>query len=237
MKKQAFTMVEIIISLGIMTIAMFTLVGLMPAGIQNSQETESSVRAPIIADQIGNLLNVIINGDDYEGFDGDWNDASPQDGVVDGGGDTIDSWTEWHDKFPENRVNDSTETDDSQAAIQIDSLTNVSAAFKTNAMKDPFYENLYLYDDGGEIWGGRYDVTFESNGVEVVESQYAIRIYFGSFEVDTTSGDATQASGSAELTDPGALLAIEVTWPVQMEYQKRLALGNVYTYTKYVDRH
>ena len=221
-----------------MTIARFTLVGLMPAGIQNSQETEHAVRAPAIAAQVGNLFDVIINGDDYGGVEGDYADATPKNGV-DEGGDGIDSWTEWHDQFSENRINDKTEKDTEADEIGVDvkDLSNVSLGFKSNVMKDPFYKNLKFYVDSGKIWGGRYDVKFESNGSEVTESQYALRIYYGSFTIDTTAGDNTQASGVAYVNDPGALLTIEVTWPVQMEYQKRLALGNIFTYTRYVERH
>ena len=224
MKKiqKQFTMVEIIISLGIMTIAMFTLVGLMPAGLENTQDTENSIQAPAVAKQVGALLDVSLNGDIS---------VSPS-----------ANWAANFDLVEEDRqyYGDDTDLPDNDASglgsIPSAQVLAVAAwdsqlVVNSNIANDPFYKDLKLYIKSGKLYGGRYTSTISG----ATDLDYAIRIYNASFDIETTSG-SNRAVATPDANDDGVLYTIEITWPVQMPYERRLAMGNIFSYDKSVEK-
>lgn len=236
-KKAAFTMVEVIIALGILTIAMFTLVGLLPVGLQNSEDTENFMQAPLVAEGFANIMDIVLNGDGLAGADGvdSWNFyyATANEAY---------NWTQ--SKGTEKDHPDTSSALDKfklKATIPADPNTQVPDYVSTNIYNDPFLSDFTLYSSDSSypaIYGGFYEST-DSSGA--IETQYAIRIYPGGLKNDTTSGDfgtdtPDAATYEVEATDEAIIFTIEVSWPPQMEYQRRIAMGNYLRTVKVVSK-
>ncbi|WDE98180.1 hypothetical protein PQO03_20395 [Lentisphaera profundi] len=231
-KKHSFTMVEVIIALGILTIAMFTLVGLLPAGLQNSEETEHSTHAPLVAKTVNNFLALLVNGDDNSTIDGAWNGGNS------GDADGYDSWLQNYNLVTENRTNYTT-SKDSEAFSTATDLKQ--GDFSGAAMilpnggdytRDPSLKNLTLFKQSNLLYGGYYEDTVDG----VVNVQYGIRIWNGQLGMNTTAGQGN-AIFTPQASDTGVLFTIEISWPPQMEYQRRIAMGNYYQLVTYVEKH
>ncbi len=231
-KKQSFTMVEVIISLGILTIAMFTLIGLLPAGLQNSEDTEHATHAPLVAKSVSSFLTLLINCDDESNISGAWNSGTRPA--------TDLSWDLWYNGVTPTRTNYTTvrdrETFDnlSSGSILKEGSYGSLASFPNSGdfTKDPILKNLTLFTQGNYIYGGYYSDNIDG----VINTEYAIRIWNGELEMKTTAGEGP-AIFKPNPTDTGVLYTIEISWPPQMEYQRRIAMGNYYQVVTYVEKH
>ena len=219
-------MVEVIIALGILTIAMFTLVGLLPAGLQNSEETEHATYAPIVADGFGTILTHLLNGDE--------------------------SGTNWGRYWDTCDVDIQYETDtkDTPSLISVGSLKQLSlspddndplpatpfSGISGNIIRDPFLSQFTLYGTGSanypDLFGGYYK-GLAADGV--TEAEYGIRVWYGETELATTSG-TVEAALEPEVGDEDIIFTIEISWPPQMQYERRIAMGNFYKTTKIVSK-
>ena len=239
-KKAAFTMVEVIIALGILTIAMFTLVGLLPVGLQNSEDTENFMQAPLVAEGFANVMDVVLNGDGLAGVDG------------------VDSWAYYYATANEAHVwadtrdyvsNPDSKTYYNEIDIPNDPGNNARDTFdltttfpnyvSNNIQYDPFLSKFTLYSSDSstpQIYGGFYESTDDSGAIE---TQYAIRIFPGGLVNDTTAGDfGTDTTGAYEVdaADEAIIFTIEVSWPPQMMYYRRIAMGNYLRTVKVVSK-
>ena len=228
-------MVEVIIALGILTIAMFTLVGLLPVGLQNSEDTENFMQAPLVAEGFANVMDIVLNGDGLAGVDG------------------VDSWDFYYataNEAPLWTQSKGTEKDHPDTSTALDKFklkvtipadpnTQVPDYVSSNIYNDPFLSNFTLYSSDGSyprIYGGFYEST-DSSGA--IENQYAIRIFPGGLANDTTAGDfgtEDDANYEVEATDEAIIFTVEVSWPPQMEYQRRIAMGNYLRTVKVVSK-
>ncbi|MDD7986875.1 hypothetical protein PQO01_18155 [Lentisphaera marina] len=233
-KSNKFTMVEVIIALGILTIAMFTLVGLLPAGLQNSEDTEHSTYAPIVADGFGTILTHLLNGDESgTNWDSYWDTAD-----VDIQYNTIHKDLP---NTPENsskgalRINTTVTTVKEIDLATVSSSTNFDG-IHNNISNDPFLKQFTLYGTGSanypDLFGGYYK-GLAADGV--TEAEYGIRVWYGEVELETTSGTVVAAL-EPEAGDDDIIFTVEVSWPPQMEYQRRIAMGNFYKTTKIVSK-
>jgi hypothetical protein len=234
-KKKSFTMVEVIISLGILTIAMFTLIGLLPAGLQNSEDTEHATHAPLVATAVTTFLTVFINGDDYNDTSGTW--------VVGGADDAgLKSWNLWYNGVTPNKTKYTTQKDRDTYDALNPSTDLKNGNFTDSNLpgvpsgvdykKDPILKNLSLFTQGNYIYGGYYSDKIDG----VINTEYAIRIWNGQLDMNTTAGEGP-AIFKPNPTDTGVLYTIEISWPPQMEYQRRIAMGNYYQVVTYVEKH
>lgn len=220
-------MVEVIISLGILTIAMFTLIGLLPAGLKNSEETEHGTYAPLVADGFGNILSHLLNGD---------GEAGP---------DTFSNWDTYWDTADVDIQYD-TDIKDTPSLISVGGLQTLDLAVASassnftgiydDISNDPFLRNFILYGTGAanfpDLFGGYYK-GLAADGV--TEAEYGIRVWYGETEIETTSG-TVEAALEPEEGDEAIIFTVEVSWPPQMEYQRRVAMGNYYRTTKVVNK-
>ena len=224
-------MVEVIIALGILTIAMFTLIGLLPAGLQNSEDTEHATYAPIVADGYGNILDHLLNGNgDGTNWSNYWDTS-----------DIEVQYDQTTKDLPTTTPNASLRIDNTVGSVKEIDLSTASSStnfdgIEDNISNDPFLKNFTLYGTGSanypDLFGGYYKGV-GSDGV--TEAEYGIRVYYGETEVETTSG-ALKVPRPPESGDTDIIFVIEVSWPPQMEYQRRIAMGNFYKTTKIVSQ-
>ena len=230
-------MVEVIIALGILTIAMFTLVGLLPVGLQNSEDTEHFMQAPLIAEGFANVMDVTLNGDGFSGLDtfDNWNYYYATANKAHVWADTREYVSNPDEKTYYNEIDTPTNTSASDTFILATTGQTLPPNVNTNIQYDPFLSNFTLYSSDSstpEIYGGYYE---SDNG----ENQYAIRIFPGGLVNETTAGDfGTEGSGAYEVepTDDAIIFTIEVSWPPQMMYYRRIAMGNYLRTVKVVSK-
>ncbi|EDM29056.1 hypothetical protein LNTAR_14607 [Lentisphaera araneosa HTCC2155] len=222
-------MVEVIIALGILTIAMFTLVGLLPAGLQNSEDTEHATYAPIVADGFGTILTHLLNGDESgTNWDNYW--------------DTCDVDIQYSAAHHDINVaiTGSTNIADPSSFkvlnLQSGFPSSTFSGINANIANDPFLSQFTLYGTGSatypDLFGGYYK-GLAADGV--TEAEYGVRVWYGETELATTSGTVETAL-EPEAGDEDIIFTIEISWPPQMQYQRRIAMGNFYKTTKIVSK-
>ena len=213
-QKNNFTLVEIILSMGIIMVCIITIMGMFSASMKISKESTMTTYSNMISEQLVGFINKYPSARSkvQEVFMDSDNLDYPRDGT-----ELQKIWKEHYDVRGEKWDSGwNIKNKESQCDVQVDP-------------DDEFLKNVFYRSQETTFPYGLLTVNFitNTNGTNVTDFTVMARMWYENAQPIKTSYDPTVSTVTIY-----QYLNIELTWPHHMPYNNRLLSGNVLKYQK-----